>query len=88
METHRVQMFCQFENQIVNEKLKLQTKSSKKKRIQFFKMSKVFRVSFKPPDQRPSVHADYVEKLTCAMASLDLHTVQCYLPTKQPSPRI
>lgn len=32
METHRVQMFCQFENQIVNEKLKLQTKSSKKKK--------------------------------------------------------
>lgn len=42
----------------------------------------------------PSVHADYAEELTCAMASLDLqdliHTVLCYryLPTKQPSPRI
>lgn len=42
----------------------------------------------------PSVHADYVEKLTCAMASLDLqdliYTVLCYccLPAKQPSPRI
>lgn len=42
----------------------------------------------------PSVHADYVEKLTCAMASLDMqdliHTVLCYryLPAKQPSLRI
>lgn len=41
-----------------------------------------------------SVHADYVEKLTWAMASSDLqdliHTVLCYryLPAKQPSPRI
>lgn len=51
METHRVQMFCQFEKQIVNEKLKLQTESNKKK-IQFFKMSKVFRVSFKAPEQQ------------------------------------
>ncbi|KAK2837314.1 hypothetical protein Q5P01_014526 [Channa striata] len=41
-----------------------------------------------------SMFRDYVEEMTCAMASLDLqdlmHTLLCYqhLPTKQPSPRI
>lgn len=43
-------------------------------------------------DNNVSVHADYEEKLMCAMASVDLqvlrHSAQCYLPTKQPSPRI